>query len=319
MGELHTRLGRLLKAERERQNKSLGDISQDLKIAEGHLLAIEAGDLGGVPSELYFKLFARSYAESLGLDYAKAIEIIREEIHEGEPAPLNGESERPSIVRTTPLRAESSSKNGNGRSAFWLVVVAGILIISAVVWLILSKKDSFVFSGSDSDSTANEQVEPDTGTVVLSPSGNRENMALNLDLVARDRTWAVVIADGDTALQTNLKPWREYYIGAKDTLIVSIGTPLAVELMLNGTSANLTDPEHGAISSVVITPENLSMYIQRALEDSIQVTDSTRDSTIQDSTRPKPDSTKPAGTGSAPTKPAGKDTASTQRGTTDGL
>ncbi len=316
MGELHTILGRILKAERERQNKSLADLAQELKIAEGHLLAIEAGDIGGVPSELYFKLFARSYSDALGIDYAKAIEAIREDMREREPVSAIGNDDRP-VTRTTGQRTEAVEAKGKGGFIFLLAI--GAVIIIAVVWLIFSKNDSLVLSGNEADSLATEAEEPRQDSDLVVGSSGRESMALSLDLVARDRTWAVVIADGDTALQTNLKPWREYYIGARDSLVVSIGSPLAVELMLNGTAANLTDPEHGTVSNVVITPENLAMYIQRALEDSARVIDTTKDSLLQDSTRPRQDTLHKTGTGSSPTSPAGKDTASTQRGTSNGL
>ena len=317
MSELHTTLGRLLKAERERQNKSLADLAQDLKITEGHLLAIEAGDIGGVPSELYFKLFARSYADALGLDYQKAVEMIREDMNEPLNGSLNGEPERVAGLRAA--QSSPASANREGRGGFWILAAVGLVIVAAVTWLILSDQDALVLGNGENDSTdAVDSERTDDSSQAIS-SANRENMALNLDLVARDRTWALVIADGDTTLQTNLKPWREYYIGARDSLIVSIGAPLAVEMMLNGTSANLTDPENGSISSVVITPENLSMYIQRALEDGLRVADSTRDSTAQDSTvAPKRDTITTSGTGSPPSKPVKKDTASARRGTEHG-
>lgn len=315
MGELHTILGRLLKAERERQNKSLADLATELKIAEGHLLAIEAGDLGGVPSELYFKLFARSYADALGIDYAKAIETIREDLREQEPVSSIGNEDR---VTTRPGAQQADVSGSKGKGGLLLFIAIGVVIVVAVAWLIFSKQDSFVLNSGSTDSLSNEPSDSvQDSDLVVSKSG-RENMALSLDLVARDRTWAVVLADGDTALQTNLKPWREYYIGARDSLVVSIGSPLAVELMLNGTPANLTDPEHGTISNVVITPENLAMYIQRALEDSARSLDTLNDSLPPDSTRPQRDTLTRSGTGSSATVPAGKDTASTHRGTSDG-
>jgi transcriptional regulator with XRE-family HTH domain len=317
MSELHTILGRLLKAERERQNKSLADVAEDLKIAEGHLLAIEAGDIGGVPSELYFKLFARSYADALGIDYQKAIEMIREDMNEPLNGSLNGEPERAAGLRAA--QPSPASATGQRQGSFWIFAAIGLVIIAAVIWLVLSDQDSSERSDGANDSTSASDSERTDDSIQIMSSANRENMALNLDLVARDRTWALVIADGDTTLQTNLKPWREYYIGARDSLIVSIGAPLAVEMMLNGTSANLTDPEDGSISSVVITPENLSMYIRRALDDSLRVADSTRDSTAQVNTvAPKRDSITISGTGSSPSKPVKKDTASGQRGTEHG-
>jgi hypothetical protein len=171
-----------------------------------------------------------------------------------------------------------------------------------VAWLVFLK-GSGVAGESDLSDTS-QASESDTGSSEYVPgtTASREESALDLDLMARDRTWAVVIADGDTALQTNLKPWREYYIGAQDSLIVSIGAPLAVDIMLNGVTANLSSPEDGSISAVVVTPENAIMYVQRGI-------DSLTDTTVN------PDS---AGTGSSSAIQPSTDTASTGRGIPDG-
>ena len=289
-------------------------MAQDLKIAEGHLLAIEAGDVGGVPSELYFKLFARSYSDALGLDYQKVIELIREEMHEPANGTSDSETDRPASPR--PSRSSKAESKQEGRGIFWIIAGVAVLILAAVSWLIFSKQDALRLGGHENESVeVVDSEETEDNTVALS-SANRENMALSLDLVARDRTWALVIADGDTTLQTNLKPWREYYVGARESLIVSIGSPLAVEMTLNGTRANMTDPEDGSVSSVVITPENVSMFMQRALEDSLRAMDSLRDSISQDSTGGiKKDTTKDSRTGSSPAKPASTDSATIQRGT----
>lgn len=317
MSELHTRIGRLLKTERERQNKSLADMAQDLKIAEGHLLAIEAGDVGGVPSELYFKLFARSYSDALGLDYQKVIELIREEMHEPANGTPDGEPDRPASPRLG--RSSKVASREQGKGTFWIIAGVAVLILAAVSWLIFSKQDALNLGGKENENVqVSDSGRTEENAAALS-SANRENMALSLDLVARDRTWALVIADGDTTLQTNLKPWRDYYVGARDSLIVSIGSPLAVELTLNGTRANMSDPEDGSISSVVITPENVSMFIQRALEDSLKSLDSLRDSIGQDTTGGiRKDTTKGLRTGSSPVKSASSDSATIQKGTGNG-
>lgn len=288
-------------------------MAQDLRIAEGHLLAIEAGDIGGVPSELYFKLFARSYSDALGLDYQKVIEMIREEMHEPANGTSDSELDRPASPRLN--RSSKAEPKQEGRGTFWIIAGVAVLILAAVSWLIFSKQDALKLGGKDNENVRVVDSQETRDHSAALSSANREHMALNLDLVARDRTWALVIADGDTTLQTNLKPWRDYYVGAKDSLIVSIGSPLAVELTLNGTRANMSDPENGSVSSVVITPENVSMFIQRALDDSLRALDSLRDSIGQDTTGGvSKDTTKLVRTGSSPAKPASADSATIQKG-----
>ncbi len=64
-------VGKLLKNERERQELSLEDVSDRTKINIKYLQAIEEDRKDGFPGDLYCELFTKSYAEALGLEYAR--------------------------------------------------------------------------------------------------------------------------------------------------------------------------------------------------------------------------------------------------------
>jgi cytoskeletal protein RodZ len=64
MKEIYKKLGELLALERQRRGLDLEEIAGELKIPEGTLQAIEQGDPSPLPSELYFKLFAKSYSSA---------------------------------------------------------------------------------------------------------------------------------------------------------------------------------------------------------------------------------------------------------------
>ncbi len=276
MTEVHVKLGSLLKGERERRNLALADIAGDLKIAERHLQAIEDGDLNALPGPLYFGLFARSYAEALGIDYAKSLEAIKEDM--GEPID-SGIDEPPAPVEATPDKSKRSERAkapakpaGPKRSSLvaYILIPLLILVLLAVVWIVLKKDGKFPLKGlttddnsAVADSDRNDATGSDWSQDYGEVASKGEKAALSLQMVAKDRTWAVVLADGDTALQTNLKPWREYNIGAQDKLIVTLGSPLSVELTLNGLPIDLSDPDKGTVSNVAITPDNMSMYVRR--------------------------------------------------------
>ena len=80
MSELHEKFGELLRLERQRRSVDLADVSAQLKITETNLTYIENGSLEELPDELYYNLFAKSYAEFLGIDYSKTLEAIREKL-----------------------------------------------------------------------------------------------------------------------------------------------------------------------------------------------------------------------------------------------
>jgi len=69
-GEMLT-VGKLLQNERERQELTLEDIADRTKVHVKYLKAIEEEREDLFPGELYYELFTKSYAEALGLEYAK--------------------------------------------------------------------------------------------------------------------------------------------------------------------------------------------------------------------------------------------------------
>jgi transcriptional regulator with XRE-family HTH domain len=307
MTEVHSKLGKLLKGERERRGQSLADVAQEIKIAERHLQAIEDGNLANLPGPLYFGLFAKSYAEFLGIDYAQSLEAIKEDLGEPIDSPIEETSdsvpEQPAVKPAGPakqLRPVGGQKvpAAKGRPVIsTMVVILVILIMVAVGWVLMRKDGKLPFARITSpDSTAQDSTDRGDGAGAdwsedYGKVGQKgEKAALNLQIVAHDRTWAVILSDGDTAIQTNLKPWREYNIGAQEKLVVSVGSPLAVEMTINGLNVDLSDPEKGTVSSVEVTPENISMYVRKSAP-----TDSTSDSLGTDSTQAPVDTTaKPA-------------------------
>jgi cytoskeleton protein RodZ len=59
--------GNVLRAERERQKKSLKEIAKRLKINIQYIKAIEEDDYSLLPAEVFTKAYLRIYAEALEL------------------------------------------------------------------------------------------------------------------------------------------------------------------------------------------------------------------------------------------------------------
>jgi cytoskeletal protein RodZ len=73
--EAYSGVGTKLRAERERQQYSVADISGALRIQQAHLLALEEGRTDDLPGPTYAIGFLRTYSEFFGLD---GDEIIRQ-------------------------------------------------------------------------------------------------------------------------------------------------------------------------------------------------------------------------------------------------
>ena len=69
-------VGARLKAERERQSLSVGDVAQRLKFAPRQIEALESDQQGALPGLTFVRGFVRSYAKLLGLDPAPLVATL---------------------------------------------------------------------------------------------------------------------------------------------------------------------------------------------------------------------------------------------------
>lgn len=277
MSELQTKLGKLLEMERVRRNLNLADLAAQLKISESNLASIEAGDTTALPAKLYYNLFAKSYAELLGIDYAKTVEAIADDIEEASAQIDNGDKADEAEAES----AEGDDSGGEqpadgdeegtrfGRKVIFLA--AGVIVIFAA-FLIGYK---FFFDGdtpqvdsyeptesmqSNLETGSDESAEQPAAVYDWSTPGYIEPDSLRLTVVARDVSWATIRADGDTVIYQNLTPGRTYRIAAKYRLVISIGIPRLVSVELNGEPVGLTDPESRRISMVEINQANVNDF-----------------------------------------------------------
>ncbi|MDH3891838.1 MAG: helix-turn-helix domain-containing protein [candidate division Zixibacteria bacterium] len=281
MTELHSKIGKLLQMERVRQEIELADLATNLKITESNLQAVEDGDATRLPSELYFKLFAKSYAEELGIDYEATVEAIQQDLEDlpmdEQPSSVKGSDPSPAAPAGDKSLASSDStasdKNGNQFKKLGYILGAVIVIfILVVVANELFFDDTGTESEVDSLPGANSEIEP------AATKANDDTVGYNWDvpdysapqpmtlvLMARTESWASVTSDGDTAIYRTLTPGRRYEVTAKYRLRVSIGVPSAVATELNGQQVNLRNPESGRIAGIEIDQVNLQKFLDRPL------------------------------------------------------
>ncbi len=69
-------VGAALRRARKAHGLTLGDVERALHIRERHLLALEAERFDDLPGDAYARLFLRAYAEHLGLDGDRLLELL---------------------------------------------------------------------------------------------------------------------------------------------------------------------------------------------------------------------------------------------------
>lgn len=267
MNETYVKFGTLLKLERERRGVKLELISSELKIPVETLQLIEAGRSDALPSELYFRLFSKSYAEFLGIDFTKTMEAIHEELGESlEPSTPDpsGIKDSKKAPEPAPVAAVSEPEPERKRSkgVFVAVAAAGVLVICVGAYFLFSRDGSPKQSntGVMSNSDYSTAVVPDTRRS-WDTMGARPADSMVLTMTARVGSWATVLSDGDTMLYQMLTPGRPYNVTAKERFVVTIGNPLVVDVLLNGLPAQLADPESGEASQVEIDMNTVELFL----------------------------------------------------------
>ncbi len=287
MGELESKFGELLRLERERRGKRLDEIAEALRIPESSLRAIEAGNVDALPTPIYFNLFAKTYAESVGIDYTATTEAIREEFGEQPPVevkkprketpqekpaakvPAKGKSRRPEPEPEIPEAAveEDAAPPVKKRSR-------GVMFGSAAAAVVLMVGGYFAISTflpgtrlgrtlSSGEAVA-QQNEARYGGYDWAVPNYRPSDSLRLKLSLRGESWATILTDGDTALFQNLVPGRTYQVSAQYRVLMSVAVPRVVDIELNGRLIDVVSPETGRISKVEINQANIDSLFNPA-------------------------------------------------------
>ncbi len=125
-------LGKLLRAERERQDLSVEDVANTLKINVRVLRALEDADVASLPHGAYVQGFVRSYSRLLGIDSDERIQ--------SSVTPSVQEDVSPTFIRP---RKKHASQQGSRSRIFLFFFVCICLIGIVAVWM---HRDANLFS-----------------------------------------------------------------------------------------------------------------------------------------------------------------------------
>jgi len=88
-----------LKAERERQGRTVHDVANVTNIKTDHIRALESGDWDAFGAQVYIRGFTRTYAKELRLDVPRIMSELETELGQTEdysaPPPLTGRRKGP--------------------------------------------------------------------------------------------------------------------------------------------------------------------------------------------------------------------------------
>lgn len=132
-------VGEVLRTERERQGRTLKEISDAINIKREYLAALEADRYDDIPGVVFVKGFIRNYGNCLGMDGGALVETYK--------SSLNGRTPQPEVRAAVPVRRGKAKKKERhkeakkkGRNGKWpeITIVAGvILFLLLFVWIMI--------------------------------------------------------------------------------------------------------------------------------------------------------------------------------------
>lgn len=253
-------IGETLRRERLKSGLDLDRISQETKIPARLLQAIEEEEFDKLPGRLFTISFVRQYAQTLGLDEEQVIADLRAQ--QEPPLPVTTEPAEPPPDRT--------AARGTLAGAVLLLLVS----LAFVFWpsnnapRAATAQRTAITPSQDSADRVTEparseaQGTPRETPALTAPAG------LRLVLTARARTWVTVKLNRQNLFAGTLQPNESKVLEGAGRMDLVIGTPAALELLLNGKPVDLTGPR-GQLADVRITwPDGVSTVSYREpLED----------------------------------------------------
>jgi len=228
-GQPEPSFGAYLKAEREKREIPLQEVSERTKIPAHVLRELERESSTRLPEAVYLKGFIRSYAETVGADPEEAMRLYRGNL--------------PPAEKSWRARRERHP----ARSRFWpamgicLVGFLGIILVS-VVGMSLIREESASLREPDLKTAQPVQGTPRASEgprlpesaaserIVTTPAGG-----YLLELKAVFDTWVQVRIDDHGPKEYRLKTGDHLALKAESEFLLHIGDVKGVIMQLNGT------------------------------------------------------------------------------------
>ncbi len=217
--------GKFLKAEREKQQRSLEELAKALKVRVDYLKAIEEENYKLIPGEVFIKGYIRMYAEAMGLSSNILLKLYKKQVAK-------------TLLTKRPM--ETGKKIFTHKPALIITGLALLIIIPLIVFI------------------SREEKRPVTELTVVSEEPrvivDKEEERFSLEITAIELTWISVEVDNDRPVLRFLKPGEIARWTALNGFSVKIGNAAGAKLTFNGKSLGNLGPRGKVVN--LILPEN---------------------------------------------------------------
>lgn len=246
-------LGSALRAERERQGRSLEEIYQATRITVRYLQHIERGEFEELPGEVYLKGFLRRYAQFLGLDGEALVRQYVERRAASLPDVAQTPPSHAPRVRS-PHRSSGRPRGGSSGRPESQVAKVALVVIAVALAAVTTGWAVAIWSVRPPAPPKKASLPGSVPQPVVIPSSARgESPAageapaasepIRVSVRLTERCWFRVTGDGRPVYEGELPPGAESTWTAQERLTVKIGNPRGVVLTWNERPVELGGPE----------------------------------------------------------------------------
>jgi len=234
-GELKT-LGSFLKSKRRYIGLSMKKVAEELRIKEKYIKAMERDELDQLPTPAHQKIFVKTYAEFLGIDFEKLKDQFQFE-------------KSKQVAREAAAPQKSS----------FLPVFAGF-VIGAICILAFSVHMSRQGSNSLETEAPSEGVMAET----WSPAALEETLLvekMTLRLEGKEDSWVQVVADRDTLFNGVLRKETAWECRAEERFTINVARAWAVVGFVDGEQLLPFGSPGEFAQKRIITKENYPSFL----------------------------------------------------------
>ncbi len=258
-------LAERLRTERERQGRSLTELSAQTKIREPFLEAIELGRYGVLPP-VYVRSFIRTYAQALRLPSAEINGLIEKVLAVDDdersfvpqslrnPSRIPQPDARPSAPRVSAKEQVTTFIASIPKPTFTLpsflhgrrglLILAIVVVVAGALYVILHRS-------SETDDTNGDVPDASTAITVGQTENPLDSMVLTA--LASDTSWLTITMDAMRTQQIVMLPGQEQRWSAMREFKVALGNAGALTFSRNGITLPPLGKKGEAVRSVVIT------------------------------------------------------------------
>ena len=234
-GELKT-LGPFLRSKRRSRGLSMKKVAEELRIKEIYIKAMERDELDQLPTLAHQKIFVKTYAEFLGIDFEK----LKHEFQF---------QKSKQVVTQAPTQQKSS----------FLPVFAGF-VIGAICILAFSAHMSQQASDSPEAEVPSEGVISETWSpAALEETPLVEKMILRLE--GKEDSWVQVVADTDTLFNGVLRKGTAWECRAEQNFMINVARAWAVVGFVDGEQLLPFGSPGEFAQKRIITKENYPSFL----------------------------------------------------------